>query len=129
VFARFAFLDSLVAASQWTLPAEGQWYFALPWLLVWALVAIAAAAIVAWLTTRYIPNDHVGIVEKLWSPLGSLDEGQLIALGGEAGFQAEILRGGLHFGLCYHGRAGADLSSKQFRHRGVQAKAVRNRIR
>jgi uncharacterized membrane protein YqiK len=54
---------------------------------------------VTWLTTRYIPNDSVGIVEKLWSPAGSIAEGSIIALNGEAGYQADLLRGGVHFGL------------------------------
>jgi uncharacterized membrane protein YqiK len=48
---------------------------------------------------RYIPNNRVGIVEKLWSAKGSVSEGRLIALNGEAGFQADLLRGGIHFGL------------------------------
>jgi uncharacterized membrane protein YqiK len=48
---------------------------------------------------RYIPNNRVGIVERLWSPKGSIAEGRLIALNGEAGFQADLLRGGVHFGL------------------------------
>ena len=51
------------------------------------------------LGVRYIANDKVGIVEKLWSGSGSIPEGNIIALNGEAGFQADILRGGLHFGL------------------------------
>ncbi|ADL41500.1 band 7 protein [Caldicellulosiruptor obsidiansis OB47] len=45
---------------------------------------------------RVIPNDKVGIVEKWWSFKGSLNE-QIIALRGEAGFQPEVLRGGIHF--------------------------------
>jgi uncharacterized membrane protein YqiK len=44
---------------------------------------------------RYIPNNQVGIVEKLWSPRGSIDSG-FIALNGEAGFEPEVLRGGIH---------------------------------
>src|SRR5262245_56911662 len=48
---------------------------------------------------RYIPNNRVGIIEKLWSPTGSVAEGRIIALNGEAGFQDKILRGGIHFGL------------------------------
>jgi uncharacterized membrane protein YqiK len=48
---------------------------------------------------RYIPNSRVGIVEKLWSRRGSVPEGRIIALGGEAGYQADLLRGGFHFGL------------------------------
>ena len=35
---------------------------------------------------RYIPNNRVGIVEKLWSVRGSVTEGRIIALNGEAGF-------------------------------------------
>jgi uncharacterized membrane protein YqiK len=46
---------------------------------------------------RWIPNNRVGIIEKIWSATGSVSQGRIIALGGEAGFQAEILRGGLHF--------------------------------
>jgi uncharacterized membrane protein YqiK len=44
---------------------------------------------------RYIPNNQVGIVERLWSPKGSITSG-FIALHGEAGFEPEILRGGIH---------------------------------
>jgi uncharacterized membrane protein YqiK len=44
----------------------------------------------------YIPNNRVGIVEKLISGRGSVRSG-LIALEGEAGFQPEVLRGGWHF--------------------------------
>lgn len=47
----------------------------------------------------YIPHTQIGVIEKLWSPRGSLKEGQIIARGGEAGFQTNILRGGIHFGL------------------------------
>lgn len=47
---------------------------------------------------RRIPTNMVGIVEKLWSTGGSVGEGRLIALNGEAGYQPELLRGGLHFG-------------------------------
>ena len=48
---------------------------------------------------KLIPNDRVGIVEKLWSRSGSIPNGRLIALNGEAGFQAGVLRGGIHFGF------------------------------
>ena len=67
-----------------------------------AIIAGVVAVIVlflAWLTVRYIPNNRIGIVEKLWSASGSLKEGAVIALNGEAGYQADILRGGLHYGL------------------------------
>ena len=45
---------------------------------------------------RFIPNNKVGIVEMRISPKGSLRRG-VIALGGEAGFQPGVLRGGLHY--------------------------------
>ncbi len=45
---------------------------------------------------RIIPSNKIGIVEKWWSPRGSLKE-QIIALHGEAGYQPEVLRGGIHF--------------------------------
>ncbi len=71
-----------------------------------ALAALAAVAFVLGvlllcelLGMRYIPNNRVGIVEKYWSTAGSVSEGRIIALRGEAGLQADILRGGVHFGL------------------------------
>jgi uncharacterized membrane protein YqiK len=65
-----------------------------------ALVGIGVAlaiVVVVWSTRsiRYIPNNRVGIVEKLWSRRGSVPNG-LIALHGEAGYQPDVLRGGLH---------------------------------
>lgn len=45
---------------------------------------------------RFIPNNRVGIVEKRWSSRGSIKSG-FIALHGEAGFQPNLLRGGIHF--------------------------------
>ncbi|MBI3862675.1 MAG: hypothetical protein HY290_12365 [Planctomycetia bacterium] len=64
-----------------------------------AVGLLIAAAVVVWLGVRYIPHNKVGIVEKLWSATGSVPEGQILALNGEAGYQVELLRGGLHFGL------------------------------
>ncbi len=66
------------------------------WLLA-VLVLVVVASELAGL--RYIANNRVGIVEKLWSVKGSVPEGRIIALEGEAGIQAEVLRGGLHFRL------------------------------
>jgi uncharacterized membrane protein YqiK len=63
-------------------------------MFIWTGVALFALIVLA-LTFRYIPNDRVGIVEKLWSPRGSVARG-VIALNGEAGFQPELLRGGWH---------------------------------
>src|SRR5262249_20123382 len=62
-----------------------------------AAVALLAVLIVVYLTVRVIPNNRVGIVEKLWAA-NTLAEGHLLAPNGEAGYQADILRGGLHFG-------------------------------
>jgi uncharacterized membrane protein YqiK len=67
-------------------------------ILVVAGVGLVIAIWLTWLSVRIIPNDMVGIVEKLWSSRGSLGHGALVALKGEAGFQPEILRGGIHIG-------------------------------
>ncbi len=45
---------------------------------------------------RFIPNNRIGMIEKRWSGKGSV-RGGLIALKGEAGYQPQILRGGLHY--------------------------------
>ena len=56
-----------------------------------------ALLVLFWLMgIRYISNDRIGIVEKNWTFKGSIKTG-LIALGGEAGFQPGVLRGGLHW--------------------------------
>lgn len=63
-----------------------------------ALCCLFLAGFVCWCCIRYIPNNSVGVIEKLWSTSGSVAEGQIIALKDEAGFQAHLLRGGVHFG-------------------------------
>src|SRR5216110_694103 len=68
-------------------------------LLAGASAVVLFLLVLAWLTVRRIPNQQVGVVEKLWSKAGSVREGEIIALNGEAGFQADLLRGGVHFGL------------------------------
>lgn len=74
-------------------------------LLGWLLVLTGGMALVSagplLLGMRYIPNSHVGIVERLWSREGSVPEGELIVLGREAGYQADVLRGGVHFYLWH----------------------------
>jgi uncharacterized membrane protein YqiK len=45
---------------------------------------------------RFIPNNRLGIVEKRFSGKGSVKSG-LIALNGEAGYQPDVLRGGIHY--------------------------------
>jgi uncharacterized membrane protein YqiK len=63
------------------------------------IVAGLFVLVVLGLGIRYIPNDRVGVVEKLFSRRGSIQGGRIVALHGEAGYQAEVLRGGLHFFL------------------------------
>lgn len=46
---------------------------------------------------RIIGANEVGVVEKWWSPKGNLKDGKFIALNGEAGFQPDVLRTGIHF--------------------------------
>ena len=65
------------------------------WIVGMVLLVVAGCELAG---LRYIANNKVGVVEKLWSVKGSVTEGRIIALGGEAGFQAEVLRGGIHFG-------------------------------
>ena len=68
-------------------------------LSVGAAVAVALVLLVLFTFTRmvrYVGNNRVAIVEKLWSRNGSI-AGGLIALNREAGFQPGVLRGGYHF--------------------------------
>ena len=86
----FKFLGSSVAA----FAAE------VPPFVWWIAAVVGALVLILWLSgIRYIRHDRVGVVEKLWTSKGSLEDGELLALEGEAGYQASILRGGLHFGL------------------------------
>ena len=45
---------------------------------------------------RVIGTNEVGVVEKWWSPKGNLKDGKFIAMNGEAGFQPDVLRTGIH---------------------------------
>ena len=61
------------------------------------VIGIVLIGLILWLTGfRMIPNDKVGIIEKKWSFNGSLNH-QIIALNKEAGFQPNVIRGGIHF--------------------------------
>lgn len=69
------------------------------WLIGVLVVFVAVlGALVFFCGIRYIPNDRVGIVEKLWSLTGSLGEGRLISTDAKAGYHARLLRGGVHGG-------------------------------
>ena len=64
------------------------------------VLLLVLLVVVPWLLgVRYIPHTSIGLIEKFWSGRGSLAEGRIIALNGEAGFQADILRGGVHLGF------------------------------
>lgn len=64
--------------------------------LVLGIIGLLVILRVVFLWLRFIPNSRIGIVEKRWSGKGSIKSG-FIALNGEAGFQPNVLRGGIHF--------------------------------
>jgi uncharacterized membrane protein YqiK len=66
------------------------------WLVLLGITIAILIVLPKVLGLRSIPNNRVGVIEKFWSSAGSVKEGQIIALNGEAGYQAELLRGGLH---------------------------------
>jgi uncharacterized membrane protein YqiK len=80
--------------------AQNPQFSSLGWMAV-AVLGVVLLIILACeaMGMRYIPNNRVGIIEKLWSPKGSVTEGRIVALHGEAGYQSDLLRGGYHFGL------------------------------
>jgi uncharacterized membrane protein YqiK len=65
-------------------------------LLLAGLVVLGILVLILLSGIRFIPNTRIGIVERRFSPKGSIKSG-FIALNGEAGFQPKILRGGLHY--------------------------------
>src|ERR671919_1957823 len=67
----------------------------MPGLLTLLLIVVGVILILIFISgfIRYIPNNRVGIIEKLVSGRGSVKSG-FIALHGEAGFQPNVLRGG-----------------------------------
>lgn len=62
--------------------------------LWWIGIIVFAIFAIWFLGIRFVPNNKVGIVEKIISK--KANRGTIIALNGEAGFQAELLRGGIH---------------------------------
>jgi uncharacterized membrane protein YqiK len=77
----------------------------------WRLIAAIAAAVALMVSYRFllwlfgviiVPDDSVGMVTKKFVLFGShrtLPDGRIVALNGEAGFQADTLSPGLHLGL------------------------------
>ncbi len=72
------------------------WFLSHPGTAFWLLVLSIFLLVLLSKWARYIPNNRVGIVEKLISRKGSVKTG-LMALNGEAGFEPRLLRGGWHF--------------------------------
>ncbi len=64
------------------------------------VIVIGAALSLAFIyfsgVIRFISNSKIGVIEKIFSFNGSVENG-FIALNGEAGFQPDVLRGGWHF--------------------------------
>ncbi|HWT99060.1 MAG TPA: SPFH domain-containing protein [Terriglobales bacterium] len=75
------------------------------WYILWPIIGIIALLVLNRIAgvVRYIPNNRIAIVEKLWSFRGSIESG-LIALKGEAGFQPDVRRGGFQFFLPFQYR-------------------------
>src|SRR5215208_7343984 len=65
-------------------------------LVLGGLVILGILLLIILSGVRAIPNTRIGIVEKRFSPKGSVKSG-FIALNGEAGFQPNVLRGGIHY--------------------------------
>ncbi len=67
-----------------------------PLLIVLLIVALFALYILR-AAIKFIPNNRVGIIEKRFANKGSVKADSFIALNREAGYQPNLLRGGLHF--------------------------------
>src|SRR4051812_8300723 len=96
------FMTSPVVVAWYSLFSAGavpQSWEPLMWVALPVLVILGVILLCELMGMRYIPNNRVGIIEKLWSPKGSVSEGRIIALNGEAGLQSDLLRGGVHFGF------------------------------
>ena len=96
------------------------------WPLLWLGFGVCVGLGVLFLlysTFRYIPNNKVGIVEKLWSPTGSVKSG-LIALNGEAGFQPALLRGELITTRDFVHGAGGDAALLKVFQRKIEAASL-----
>ncbi len=68
--------------------------------IAWYWYVLAAILFIVWSGVVLIRERQVGVVVKRFAAK-SLAPGQLIALNGEAGYQADTLAPGLHFGLWF----------------------------
>ncbi len=66
------------------------------WLKIAGEILLGILVLTGLFGIRFIPNNRIGLVEKRFSRKGSVKSG-LIALHGEAGYQPNVLRGGLHW--------------------------------
>ena len=72
------------------------------WILILVLAIVCYRLILRLFGVVLIPQNSIGIVDKRYAVLGknrTLSEGQIVALNGEAGVQADTLAPGLHFFL------------------------------
>ena len=67
-------------------------------IFLWVLGGLVVAYLIIFviLGLRIIASNEVAVVEKWWSLKGSLKD-SIIALNGEAGYEPNVLRGGMHF--------------------------------
>src|SRR5206468_12941299 len=92
----------VLAAAQFTQPFNASNVLADGSGTMWlAIVGIFLVLILIVFGVRFIPNDRVGIIEKLWSFKGSVSEGRIMAESGKAGYESNRLRGGIHFGKWF----------------------------
>ena len=72
------------------------------WVVLILVVVLFWKVILRLFGAVIIPGDAIGVVRKRWVLLGAnrtLPDGRIIALNGEAGFQADTLAPGLHWWL------------------------------
>ena len=72
------------------------------WLVLLAVMVVFYKVVLRLFGAVIIPGTAIGVVRKRWVLLGSsrtLPDGKIIALHGEAGFQADTLAPGLHWGF------------------------------
>ncbi len=71
--------------------AIGSW----PTILIYGGLALVVLSLLLWVSARFIREDESGLVIKRFGPL--LPPGRIVAMSGEAGYQAKILNPGIHF--------------------------------
>jgi uncharacterized membrane protein YqiK len=65
--------------------------------LTYGGLALVLLSLLLWVSARFIREDESGLVIKRFGP--PLPPGRIVAMNGEAGYQAKMLNPGLHFGL------------------------------